>query len=160
MGLSGVEPLTSRLSGGRSNQLSYRPHLRLTAEFGSAKTDNRAVLFPEGEGLAVIPVTNEEEIRIITMIFPKNTSMIITFLVSFLTLIGCTEKKDVAAKATVEVAGQKIKVFSAEKNAYININFLVRIIHPPILHFKFYIPTSTHPPILHFTFNILHSHRR
>jgi hypothetical protein len=28
MGLSGVEPLTSRLSGVRSNHLSYRPLLR------------------------------------------------------------------------------------------------------------------------------------
>ena len=28
VGLSGLEPLTSRLSGERSNQLSYRPGLR------------------------------------------------------------------------------------------------------------------------------------
>ena len=30
VGLSGFEPLTSRLSGGRSNQLSYRPYLWIT----------------------------------------------------------------------------------------------------------------------------------
>ena len=30
VGLSGFEPLTSRLSGGRSNQLSYRPFLWMT----------------------------------------------------------------------------------------------------------------------------------
>ena len=32
MGLGGLEPPTSRLSGVRSNQLSYRPTLRLDAE--------------------------------------------------------------------------------------------------------------------------------
>ena len=32
MGLGGLEPPTSRLSGVRSNQLSYRPTLRLAAE--------------------------------------------------------------------------------------------------------------------------------
>ena len=32
MGLGGLEPPTSRLSGVRSNQLSYRPTLRIDAE--------------------------------------------------------------------------------------------------------------------------------
>ena len=32
VGLSGVEPLTSRLSGVRSNHLSYRPRVKLTRE--------------------------------------------------------------------------------------------------------------------------------
>jgi hypothetical protein len=32
VGLSGFEPLTSRLSGGRSNQLSYRPTPRVDPE--------------------------------------------------------------------------------------------------------------------------------
>jgi hypothetical protein len=32
VGLSGFEPLTSRLSGGRSNQLSYRPEAGSLAE--------------------------------------------------------------------------------------------------------------------------------
>jgi hypothetical protein len=36
VGLSGVEPLTSRLSGVRSNQLSYRPNQR--TQQGSLKT--------------------------------------------------------------------------------------------------------------------------
>ena len=35
VGLSGLEPLTSRLSGGRSNQLSYRPE-DLKRTFGPA----------------------------------------------------------------------------------------------------------------------------
>ena len=32
VGLSGVEPLTSRLSGVRSNHLSYRPRVKLTQD--------------------------------------------------------------------------------------------------------------------------------
>ena len=36
VGLSGLEPLTSRLSGVRSNQLSYRP---IFESYGSLKTE-------------------------------------------------------------------------------------------------------------------------
>ena len=48
MGLSGLEPPTSRLSGGRSNQLSYKPILSglvisfLTQAFGGDKRDRTA----------------------------------------------------------------------------------------------------------------------
>ena len=40
VGLSGLEPLTSRLSGVRSNQLSYRP--ACCPIFSSLKTEQRA----------------------------------------------------------------------------------------------------------------------
>src|SRR5512136_1453135 len=55
VGLSGFEPLTSRLSGGRSNQLSYRPTPRsnpelvregsLTSEHKKKRSDQDISLF-------------------------------------------------------------------------------------------------------------------
>src|SRR2546426_8918090 len=42
MGLSGVEPLTSRLSGVRSNHLSYRPSLDLRGDSGRLTRKMRA----------------------------------------------------------------------------------------------------------------------
>ena len=41
MGLNGVEPLTSRLSGARSNQLSYRP-VRRHLQYGRIYQNSRA----------------------------------------------------------------------------------------------------------------------
>ena len=38
MGLRGFEPRTSRLSGGRSNQLSYRPRLGVSPEFNLSRS--------------------------------------------------------------------------------------------------------------------------
>ena len=43
VGLSGFEPLTSRLSGVRSDQLSYRPVIHLQARDGSALAGVREV---------------------------------------------------------------------------------------------------------------------
>ena len=40
VGLSGFEPLTSRLSGGRSNQLSYRPEKPLVVRHRGKKEDD------------------------------------------------------------------------------------------------------------------------
>ncbi len=54
VGLSGLEPLTSRLSGGRSNQLSYRPTCAdpelaqegsLTSEHKKKRSDRDVLLF-------------------------------------------------------------------------------------------------------------------
>jgi hypothetical protein len=54
VGLSGLEPLTSRLSGGRSNQLSYRPtpteielarEGSLTSEHKKKRSDQEFFLF-------------------------------------------------------------------------------------------------------------------
>ena len=54
VGLSGLEPLTSRLSGGRSNQLSYRPTCAdpelaqegsLTSEHKKKRSDQEVFLF-------------------------------------------------------------------------------------------------------------------
>lgn len=46
VGLSGFEPLTSRLSGGRSNQLSYRPEAGSLAErnAGDSECEERVTL--------------------------------------------------------------------------------------------------------------------
>ncbi len=45
MGLNGLEPSTSRLSGVRSNQLSYRPKKRVT-RIELATTAWKAVVLP------------------------------------------------------------------------------------------------------------------
>lgn len=51
VGLSGFEPLTSRLSGGRSNQLSYRPALRRAHR--RARTHGRLPVQGKRRGLAL-----------------------------------------------------------------------------------------------------------
>ena len=58
VGLSGLEPLTSRLSGGRSNQLSYRPELCI--DFSSACHQRNGV---EWERVALVAVRSSYACR-------------------------------------------------------------------------------------------------
>ena len=66
VGTSGLEPPTSRLSGGRSNRLSYEPI------FGGDKRDRTADLLLARQALSQLSYTPEYPIEKWVCVYPLN----------------------------------------------------------------------------------------
>ena len=68
MGLNGLEPSTSRLSGVRSNQLSYRPIIKLkrVTRIELATTAWKAVVLPLNYTRMAVPTGFEPAISCVT----------------------------------------------------------------------------------------------
>ena len=68
MGLNGLEPSTSRLSGVRSNQLSYRPIIKLkrVTRIELATTAWKAVVLPLNYTRMAVPTGLEPAISCVT----------------------------------------------------------------------------------------------
>ena len=76
MGLAGVEPATSPLSGVRSNQLSYRPKLYVGAtDNGGAKEDRTPDLLRARQALSQLSYSPNMTIRLLYQLHLKTVHL-------------------------------------------------------------------------------------